>query len=122
MVPGAFRGAQGTWQLVIDPETNTRHTFWEIDMGLAKGIAVGLFALLLFTFGVVCLLWPEKIQRYYSRHYARYDLVNRKIANRLHLPDWWVKWMMRPNSIVELRVGGAIAISASTLLLLALIK
>jgi len=87
-------------------------------MDLAKPIAVGLFALFLLIFGVVCLAWPEKVRQSHSS----YDLVNRRVAERLHMPDWWVKWMMRPSSILELRVVGAIAICGSTLLLFALIK
>lgn len=87
-------------------------------MDLGKTIAVGVFAVLLLSIGVVCLVWPERIQQSYSR----YDAANRKVAERLHLPDWWVNWMMRPSSILELRVVGVIAICGSTFLFFALIK
>ena len=75
----------------------------------------GVVALIAFgTIGVVCLMWPHRIQEFALGYYARHPFQARL--------NPWLKWMSTPGYVLSLRLIGAMALGAAVIVGYALVK
>ena len=77
-------------------------------------IATSVIALLLFVVGIVCLIWPRRIQEYVLSMYQG--------AGGLRRYNPFLGWMRTEAYIISLRVVGILAIVSVVLIVLGLIK
>jgi hypothetical protein len=73
-----------------------------------------LAAVVFFVPGIICLLWPKKIQGFALRYYTIHPLLARI--------NPFLAWMKTRNYIVHLRICGVLAISAAGLILFAMMR
>ena len=77
------------------------------------GLAENILGLLIFTaIAAICLLWPEKIQRWGIKHYSKSKLLR---YNPL------LGYVKSPYYLWQVRVSGFLALLASFVLVVSLI-
>ena len=76
---------------------------------------IALLAALAFLVpGIMCFLWPNKIQEFALRYYTVHPLLARL--------NPFLEWMKTRNYIVHLRICGVLSINAAGLILFAMMR